>query len=98
MAFHAAISLSVMAFMLVVAGVIFAFIAAVLHAYRDTPDRGHRVAGLVAGGLGVWMLLLTILIVTGAMEKLPYHGLPLFFAPIVVIATGVGLSPLGGRI
>lgn len=98
MAFQAAITLSVVAFMLVLAGVIFGFIAGVLHAYRDTPDHGHRVAGLFAGGLGLWMLLLTVLITTGSMEKLPYHGLPLFFGPIVLIALGVGLSPLGGRI
>lgn len=93
MDFHPASVASVIAFRAIVAVVVAAFLWAVHRAY----GRG-RVLLLTMVALFVWLGALTGLIASGRMESLPLHGLPLFFAPILVIAIATALSPFGGRI
>ena len=87
MDFHPASVASVIAFRAIVAVVVAAFLWAVHRAY----GRG-RVLLLTMVALFVWLGALTGLIASGRMESLPLHGLPLFFAPILVIAIATALT------
>jgi hypothetical protein len=93
MSFQPASLASVLAFRLIVAVVVAAFLWAVHRAY----GRG-RVLLITILSLLVWLGVLTGLVASGRMESLPLQGLPLFFAPILVICTAAALSPFGGRL
>jgi hypothetical protein len=93
MDFYPASAGSVLAFRLIVAAVGGAFLWAVFHVYGR--GRAFAVTILVLFG---WLGALAALVSTGKMESLPLHGLPFFFAPIIVICAGAALSPFGGRL
>lgn len=94
MNFTPASSGSVLAFMIIVAAVIVAFLAAVHRAYQGR--LGPTL--LVALGLGAWLGGLGALVASGRLAALPEQGLPAFFGAIILVSVGVGLSPLGGRL
>jgi hypothetical protein len=93
MPFHPASAGSLAAFMAIVVAVVVAFLWAVYRAYRT----GKAVA-LAALALVVWLGGLSALIASGRMTSLPLGGLPFFFAPILLVGLGAGLSPFGGKL
>ncbi|HWA24131.1 MAG TPA: hypothetical protein VG734_00545 [Lacunisphaera sp.] len=84
---------SVLAFRVIVAAVGGAFFWAVLRVY----GRG-RVAVIVISVVWAWVGALTLLVASGRMNTLPFHGLPIFFGSILVICTAAALSPFGKRL
>jgi hypothetical protein len=84
---------SLAAFVGVLVSVIGALLWAVHRAYR-TP----KAVGIAAGVIVAWLGAQAALVASGRMTSLPLHGLPLFFAPILVVCLGAGLSPVGGTI
>lgn len=84
---------SVAAFLVVVIGVLLAFLAAAQRAFADA--RGRFLG--VALGLGAWIGLLAAGVASGKLAALPLHGLPVFFGGIFLVSVGAGLSPLGAR-
>jgi hypothetical protein len=96
--FHPASPISVAAFILVVAGVLLALLASILHAYGDDAGRAARNAILTFAGLSAWIAAFAVLISTGRITTLPWNGLPLFFGSVAVISIGFGLSPIGRQI
>jgi hypothetical protein len=88
---------SVAAFLVVVAAVIAAWLAAVYRAYLDDP-RQARFTSLFALGFVAWLSALSALVASGALSALPLQGLPFFFGSIFAVSLGVALSPLGGRL
>ncbi len=84
---------SVAAFLAIVGAVISAVLWAVYFAYRTT-----KAAGFAALVIAVWLGALSALVASGRMASLSLGGLPFFFAPIIIVAVGFGLSPVGGRI
>lgn len=93
MDFHPASAGSLAAFVAIVVVVVVAFLWAVHRAYRS-----GRAVALAALALAVWLSALSALIASGRMPGLPLSGLPLFFAPILLIGIGAGLSPFGGKL
>ena len=93
MPFHPASAGSLAAFVSVVLAVVVAFLWAVHRSYRT-----GRAVALAMLALAAWLGGLSALIVSGRMPLLPFSGLPFFFAPIVLIGLGAGLSPLGGKL
>lgn len=84
---------SVAVFLVVVAAVIVAFLVGARRAFAA--ERGKFFA--VALGFGAWIGLLAALVMSGRLEALPLHGLPVFFGGVLVVSVGAGLSPLGAR-
>ena len=93
MDFQPASAGSLAAFVAIVMAVVVAFLWAVHRSYRT----GRAVAG-AAFALAAWLGGLSALIASGRMPGLPLSGLPLFFAPILLLGIGAGLSPLGGKL
>ncbi|SDR65808.1 hypothetical protein [Opitutus sp. GAS368] len=93
MPFHSASAGSLAAFVAIVVAVVVAFLWAVHRSYRT----GKAVA-LAAAALAVWLGGLSAFIASGRMAALPFSGLPFFFAPILLIGLGAGLSPFGARV
>lgn len=93
MDFYPADAQSVLAFRLVLAAVVAAFVWAVVRTY----GRG-RVFWTAMAVLFLWLGALTALVASGKMESLPFHGLPFFFAPILIVCGGAALSPFGARL
>ena len=93
MDFHPANAGSLAAFVAIVLAVIGAFLRAVHHSYRS----GKAVI-LAALALTVWLGGLSLLVRSGRMPGLPLSGLPFFFAPILLVCVGAGLSPVGARL
>lgn len=93
MDFHPASLPSVLAFRLIVAAVVAAFLWAVHRAY----GRG-RTLTITLVLLFLWLGALSGLVASGRMSGLPFQGLPFFFGPILLISAGAALSPFGGRI
>ena len=93
MPFHPASAGSLAAFAAIVVAVVVAFLWAVHRSYRT----GRAVAS-AALALAVWLGGLSALIASGRMTGLPLSGLPFFFAPILLIGVGAGLSPFGGKL
>jgi hypothetical protein len=85
------------AFLVVVAAVIAAWIAAVYRAYVDDPRRA-RLTSYFALGFSAWLASLSALVASGALSALPLRGLPFFFGSIFAVSLGVALSPLGARL
>lgn len=93
MAFSPASTASVTLFGLIVLTVLIALLWSVQHGYRSS-----RTTGLAALFLAVWLGTLSLVVTSGRLSSLPLSGLPLFFGPIVLIWTGLGLSPVGRRL
>lgn len=94
MEFRPASPASVFVFLVVVLGVIAAFLFAVHRAYQ--PRR--RPVLLVALTLGAGLGALAALVASGRLAALPYGGLPMFFGGVLLASTLVALSPLGGAL
>lgn len=84
---------SVAAFVIIVVAVIAAFLSAVQYSFRS-----KGITAIAAGALALWLGLLSVLIGTGTLPKLPLHGLPQFFGSILLICTIAALSPFGRRL
>jgi hypothetical protein len=84
---------SVLAFRLIVAAVVAAFLWAVHRTY----GRGRVLAATIAV-LGVWLGGLVLLVASGKMTSLPFNGIPVFFGSILVVCIAAALSPFGGRL
>lgn len=88
---------AVAVFLVVVAAVVAAWIAAVYRAHRGEP-RQARFTLYFALGFCAWLASLSALVVSDALSALPLRGLPFFFGSIFAVSLGVALSPLGGRL
>jgi hypothetical protein len=93
MPFHPASAGSLAAFVTIVVVVVLALLWAVHRSYGT--GKSVALAALVPA---VWLGGLSLLIVSGRMPGLPFSGLPFFFAPILLIGLGTGLSPVGARL
>ena len=78
-------------------GIVAAVIAALLWALHYT-YRSARVTGLAALTLALWLGAQALLVAGGRMTSFPLNGLPFFFGPILVVWTGLALSPVGRRL
>lgn len=85
---------SVVVFVLIVAGVLAAFAAAVRRAYADDPARRSRV--LV--GAGAYLAVLSMGVASGMIERLPLYGIPFFFGTVLAASLWAGLSSVGARL
>lgn len=72
-------------------------VAALLWAVQRTTGSA-KATGAAALLLAAWLGGLAALISSGALADLPLRGLPLFFAPVVLVWGAAALSPLGRRI
>lgn len=93
MNFIPASSGSLLAFGVILVAVLGALLWAVQHAYRS-----FKVTALAGLLLGLWLGAQSALVVSGRMAALPLNGLPFFFGPIVLLWSGLALSPVGRRI
>ncbi len=93
MDFQPASAGSLAAFAVIVLAVVVAFLWAVHRSYRT-----GRAVVLAMLAFAAWLGGLSALIVSGRMPGLPLSGLPFFFAPILLIGLGAGLSPFGGKL
>ena len=78
----------------VFAGIVVAVLAALLWAVQ-LAYRSVKVTGLAATALALWLGGQALLVASGRMTSLPLNGLPFFFGPILVVWTGLALSPVG---
>ena len=90
MIFQAATPASLVAFVAIVVAVAGAIVWAIGYAFKSL-----KAAGLAALALAVWLAALSLLVQSGRMASLPLGGLPLFFGPIVLFWTALGLSAVG---
>lgn len=98
MDFTPASAASVAAFLVLVALVIAAFLAAVWHAAR-TQGVSVLPPTLRAGlGLSIWLALLSGFVASGLMPRLSGQGAPHFFGAVILVSMWAGLSPLGARL
>lgn len=93
MAFTPANPASLAAFVAIVVAVAGAIVWAIGYAFKSP-----RAAGLAALALAAWLAALSALAQSGRMVSLPLNGLPLFFGPIVLFWTALGLSAVGRRV
>ncbi|HEY8993574.1 MAG TPA: hypothetical protein VIM71_02725, partial [Lacunisphaera sp.] len=93
MSFVPASSASLIAFGVILVSVLMALLWSVQRAYAS-----FKVTALAGLLLGLWLGALSALVVSGRLAALPFSGLPFFFGPIVVIWTGLALSPVGRRL
>jgi hypothetical protein len=93
MPFTPASPASVAAFVAIVVAVSGAVVWAIGHAFKSA-----KAAGLAALLLAAWLGLLAVLVQSGRMTSLPLNGLPLFFGPILLFSTALGLSAAGRRL
>jgi hypothetical protein len=84
---------SLLAFATIVVAVLYALLLAVHLTYRS-----FKVTALAGVLLGAWLGLQAALVASGRMTTLPLNGLPFFFLPVLVIWTGLALSPVGARL
>ena len=96
--FAPASPLSQAVFLVIVAGVIAAFLTGVGVAYGADPPRARRVTGLAALGLTAWLGLVVLAVGSGWLARLPMGGFPAFFGAVLAVSAAVALSPLGGRL
>lgn len=94
MPFTPASASSVLAFVVIVAAVLVAFISGVCHAYRDRRPARARIIALAF----IYLILLGVAVGTGALVALPMSGLPFFFGTVLIVTLLVGLSPVGARL
>ena len=84
---------SVAAFPVIVAAVIVALLWAAHRTWHSA--QATFIAALV---LAVWLGAQAALVASARLTSLPLNGLPFFFGPILLIWTGLALSPVGGKI
>lgn len=84
---------SLLAFAAILLAVLYALLLAVHVAYRS-----FKVTALAGVLLGIWLGIQSALVASGRMASLPLNGLPFFFGPVLVVAGGLGLSPVGARL
>lgn len=89
---------SLLAFGVVLIGVVAAFLTGTFQAHRLEPGGGGRVLRRTAVILAVWLGLLSVLVLSDLMPALPLAGLPFFFGAVLVSGLAVGLSPFGGKL
>jgi hypothetical protein len=97
MSFTSASSGSVLVFVAIVIAVLFAFLAAVAHAYRGTPNARIVLVRTIAA-LVIWIGGLSALVATGALQRLPFQGLPVFLGLLFIVVIAAAASPFGGRL
>lgn len=93
MPFTPASASSVLAFVAILVAVLVAFIVAVHRAYRTQPPTRARLIALAL----IYLILVGVVVDTGAVVALPLQGLPFFFGTVLVVSVLAGLSPMGGR-
>jgi hypothetical protein len=93
MYFIPANSSSLIAFLSVVAAVLFAVVWSVQYTYRS-----FKITAAFAVILGVWLGAQSALVASGRMTSLPLNGLPFFFGPVLLVWAGLALSPIGYRL
>lgn len=84
---------SILAFLAIVAGVLFAMVGAIHHTYRS-----FKITAAFALGIGVWLGAQSALVVSGRLSDLPFNGLPVLVGPVLLIWTALALSPVGRRL
>ena len=89
---------SVVAFLVIVAAVIVAFLLAVFHAYRGEPRSAWRGPLGISVLAGAWIGFCSAVVASGRMATLPFYGLPFFFGAILLVSAFSGLMPLGRRL
>ena len=101
MQFTPASTVSVVAFLVVVAAVLAAPLAGTYVAVRranEKPDGARRSAGRVAVGLTIWLAVTSATVASGVLADRPFPGIPMMFATIIVVAFLAGMSPVGARL
>lgn len=78
-------------------GAILVFVVAALLWGVHRTYRSRTTTLVSALLLGAWLGAQSLLVASGAMTNLPLGGLPFFFGPILVVWTGLALSPVGKR-
>lgn len=84
---------SLLAFAAILLAVLYALLLAVHVTYRS-----FKVTALAGVLLGTWLGIQSALVASGRMTSLPLNGLPFFFVPVIVIWSGLALSPVGARL
>ena len=97
MSFTPASSGSVLVFAAIVIAVLFAFLAAVAHAYRSAP-KARIVLFRTIAALVIWLGGLSALVATRALQGLPLQGLPVFLGLLFIVVIAAAASPFGGRL
>lgn len=85
------VSLVIFACILVV--IVAAFLGAVYFAYHD-----KRKVLFAAGLTALWLGSICLAVGSGILATLPYHGLPVFFAAILIVSVLTAFSPVGRKI
>ncbi len=98
MAFQPASTGSLVAFGTIIAAVLAALLIATRHAYRATPGKGRSMQIRAAAITLAWLGLLSALVASGQMQRLPLSGLPVFFGAVLASGLAVGFSRFGGRL
>jgi len=83
---------SLACFGIILLAVLLALLWAVQHTYQS-----FKVTALSGVALGLWLGAQSALVASGRLASLPMQGMPFFFGPILLIWTGVALSPVGRR-
>jgi hypothetical protein len=101
MQFTPASSISVVAFLVVVAAVLAATLAgsyaAVLRG-NGNADAARRTTGKVAIALAIWLAVTSAPVASGFLATRPFPRIPVMFATIIVAALLAGVSPIGARL
>jgi hypothetical protein len=84
---------SLAVFCAILVAVAYALLLAVHLAYRS-----FKVTAVAGTLFGIWLGIQSALVASGRMPHLPLNGLPFFFVPVVVIWTGLAISPVGRRL
>jgi hypothetical protein len=98
MSFTPATLPSVLAFLAIVAAVLTLFLVAVAHVFRGESHCRGQIVMRTAAVVMLWLGLLSALVGSGRLERLPLNGLPVFFGGAIVPVIGVGISSFGGRL
>lgn len=97
-AFHQPDAATTALFVVIVLGVVAAFLAAVRRGARaEGAPAGRRVAFAAIGTL-VWLSILGEFVLNGAVAATPMPALPVFLVASLLMALVVALSPIGGSI
>ena len=74
-----------------------AFLASVAHAYRGTLNARIVLLRTIVA-LVIWIGGLSALVATGALQRLPFQGLPVFLGLLFIVVIAAAASPFGGRL
>lgn len=98
MSFSAPGPVSTTAFLLVVAGVMAAFLAGTYFAHKRAQLPAAKATRWAAAGLLLWLGLTSLGVASGFVEANPMPRLLFLFAALNLAALATGLSPLGRRL